>query len=155
MNTSRRRAIKLGLCATASLVTVEGLCEHVTLAAGNQLPAADDGAWLRRGLFQGCLGQIFVTRTQPRIGLQLMRVDDLPSAPRNGTIGDANCFTLVFWGPNSHVLAQGTYQVESDTLGTFPLFLVPGWTDLSGTTYTATFNRLPKGAGRVIQRDMA
>jgi hypothetical protein len=35
------------------------------------------------------------------------------------------------------------YQVESSTLGTFLLFLVPGWTYASGTVYTATFNRLP------------
>jgi hypothetical protein len=144
MNTSRRRAIKLGICATASLATVEGLCEHVALAAGSPPQQADDGGWLRRDLFEGCRGQIFVARTRPRsIGLQLMRVDDVPGAQQAGTVGDANRFTVVFRGPRSPRLAQGTYQIASPTLGTFPLFLVPGWTYASGTVYTATFNRLP------------
>ena len=56
---------------------------------------------------------------------------------------DENRFIVLFRGPRSPRLAQGTYRVESSTLGTFPLFLVPGWTYASGTAYTATFNRLP------------
>ena len=46
MITSRRRAIKLGICATASLVTIEGLCEDVAHAQ-NPPPPADDGRWVR------------------------------------------------------------------------------------------------------------
>ena len=145
MNTSRRRAIKLGICAAASLSTVEGLCEHVAQAAQLPLPPADDdGGWLRRDLFESCRGQLMIIRSSRRsIGLQLMRVDDVPTARHTGAVGDANNFIVVFRGPRSPKLPQGTYRVESSTLGTFPLFLVPGWTYASGTAYTATFSRLP------------
>ena len=145
MNTSRRRAIKLGICAAASLSTVEGLCEHVAHAAQQPPPpAADNGGWLRRDLFESCRGQLMIVRRSPRpIGLQLMSVDDVPTARHTGAVADENRFIVLFRGPRSPKLAQGTYRVESATLGTFPLFLVPGGTYASGTAYTATFNRLP------------
>jgi hypothetical protein len=145
MKTSRRHAIKLGMSATASLVTVEGLCDYVAHAAANPPPPTDDDAgWLRRDLFEGCRGQLMTVRRSPRsIGLQLMRVEDVPTARQTGAVGDENRFIVLFRGPRSPKLAQGTYRVESSALGTFPLFLVPGWTYASGTAYTATFNRLP------------
>jgi hypothetical protein len=142
MISSRRHAIKLGICATASLVAVEGLCADVAHAQNPQLPA-DDGVWLRRNLFESCLGQLMIARTSPRpIGLQLMRVDDVPSARHTGAEGNPNTFIVLFRGPRSPKLTQGTYRIESPTMGTFPLFLVPGWTYVSGTVYAATFNRL-------------
>jgi hypothetical protein len=146
MNTSRRRAIKLGICAAASLSTVEGLCEPVAQAAQMPLPPFDDnGAWLRRDLFESCLGQSMIVRSSlTSIRLQLIGVDDVPTARQTGAVGDENRFIVLFRGPRSPKLAQGTYRVESSTLGTFPLFLVPGRTTFaSGTAYTATFNRLP------------
>jgi hypothetical protein len=143
MSTSRRRAIKLGICATASLVTVGGLCAKVAHAQ-KPPPPADDGAWLRRDLFESCRGEVMIARTSPRrIGLQLMSVDDVPTARHTGTEGDPNSFIVLFRGPRSPKMKQGTYRIESPTLGTFSLFLVPGWTYESGTAYTATFNRLP------------
>ena len=143
MITSRRRALKLGICATASLATVEGLCTDI-VHAQNPPPPADDGRWLQRGQLERCLGQLMTARTKPRsIGLQLMRVDDVPSARATGAVGDPNSFIVLFRGPRSPKLGQGTYRIESRTLGTFSLFLVPGWTYESGTAYTATFNRLP------------
>jgi hypothetical protein len=142
MITSRRRAIQLGISATASLVTVEGLCANVAHAQ-NPPPPADDGRWLQRGQLERCVGQVMTARTSPRsIGLQLMRVDDVPNARDTGAVGDPNSFIVLFRGPRSPKLTQGTYRIESRTLGTFSLFLVPGWTYASGTVYTATFNRL-------------
>ena len=144
MKTSRRRAIKLGICVAASLSTVEGLCEHVIHAAQEPPPFDDNGAWLRRDLFESCRGQLMIVRRSPRsIGLQLMSVDNVPTARQSGAVRDENSFIVLFRGPRSPKLAQGTYRVESSTLGTFSLFLVPERTYASGTAYTATFNRLP------------
>jgi hypothetical protein len=144
MNTSRRRAIKLGIFAAASLSTIEGLCEHVAQAAQMPLPPFDDnGGWLRRDMFESCRGQVMIVRSaQKSIRLQLIRVDDVPTARYTGAVGDENSFIVLFRGPRSPELAQGTYRVESSALGAFPLFLVPGSPSASGTTYTATFNRL-------------
>ena len=84
-----------------------------------------------------------IVRTSPRsIRLQLISVDDVPTARYTGAVGDENSFIVLFRGPRSPKLAQGTYRIESSTLGTFPLFLVPGLPYASGTAYTATFNRL-------------
>ena len=144
MKTSRRRAIKLGICVAASLSTIEGLCEHVVHAAEETPPFLDDGGWLRRDLFEGCRGQWMIVRRSPRsIALQLMSVDNVPTSRLIGAVGDENRFIVLFRGPRSPKLAQGTYRVESSTLGTFSLFLVPERTYASGTAYTATFNRLP------------
>ena len=78
-----------------------------------------------------------------------MRVDDVPNARDTGAVGDPNSFIVVFRGPRSPKLTQGTYRIESRTLGTFSLFLVPGWTYASGTMYTA----MTPTAG--IERDAA
>lgn len=144
MNTSRRHAIRLGISATASLVVaLPGFCQTLAAqSAPHSVTPGDDNGWLRRELFEGAVGQAFRVRTTPSaITLRLVRVDD-PAASRNSTPGDANHFVVVFRGPRQARLAQGTYQIDSRTMGTFELFLVPGWTTGSGTTYTATFNRL-------------
>jgi hypothetical protein len=131
------------MCATASLVTVEGLCDHVAHAAQKPPPPAADGGWLRRDQFESCRGQSVIVRTPSRsITLWLMSVDDVPSAQYSGALGDQDSFVVDFLGPRSPKLAQGTYRVESRTLGRFLLFLVPGWTYASATMYTATFNRV-------------
>jgi len=106
-------------------------------------PVAAPRRWLQRGQLERCLGQVMTARTKPRsIGLQLMRVDDVPNARDTGAVGDPNSFIVLFRGPRSPKLTQGTYRIKSPTLGTFSLFLVPGWTYESGTAYTATFNRI-------------
>jgi hypothetical protein len=144
MNTSRRHAIRLGLCATASLVAVPGLSEATPQASQKQqLVSVDDGAFLRRDLFESQYGQSFIVRTEKTaVALRLLRVDDQPGARRSGSEGNENNFVVVFRGPRAPKLAQGTYQVDSRSLGTFELFLVPEKATTPGTIYTATFNRL-------------
>lgn len=48
-------------------------------------------------------------------------------------------FSLVFRGPRGVALPQGTYRVEHDDLGGFPLFLVPIAPDATGPRYEAVF----------------
>jgi hypothetical protein len=138
--------IRLGLCATATLVpTLGGVWGPVALAAGRANAGPDDdGSWLRRDLFEIRVGDYFTVR-KPRSGsisLRLIRVEDALSAKNAGTVGHPDCFTLIFRGANSSRLEQGTYRVQSSTLGTFALFLVPGPVVGSTMTYAATFNRV-------------
>jgi hypothetical protein len=146
MRTSRRHLIKLGLCATASLTTFfEGLSGRDASAAAPQAQAPlDDGLWLRRDLFETRVGEYFAVR-KPRSGtiaLRLTRVEDVLSARNAGTVGHPDCFTVILRGSTSSKLKQGTYRVESPTLGTFLLFLVPGPVMGSSIRYAATFNRI-------------
>jgi len=153
VKTSRRHAIKLAMCATASLATIEGLCGQVAQAAQEATPAAADRGWLRRDQFEACRGEMVIVHTSSRsITLWLMEVDDVPSAHHTGAVGDQSSFVVLFQGPRSPKLAQGTYQVESPTLGTFPLFLVPEWTYPSVRTYAATFNSVAPSSVRLAPR---
>jgi len=48
-------------------------------------------------------------------------------------------FSIVFRGPRNVVLPQRIYEVEHDTIGAFPLFLVPIGPDQEGMLYEAIF----------------
>jgi hypothetical protein len=51
-------------------------------------------------------------------------------------------FALRFQGPANQRLSQNTYLFESNTLGKFVLFIVPGARSLRNPTYTAIFSHL-------------
>lgn len=139
MTTSRRSLIKLGLYASASfLPLVGGVAGRVAFAAE---PVDFDTSWLRRDMFEAIVNERFSVQ-KPQGGsitVRLLRIADVP-----GNVGSADCFTLLLRESKTASLGQGTYIVESPTLGTFPLFLVPGLRDKTGLTYTAAFNRLPQ-----------
>jgi hypothetical protein len=146
MRTSRRSLIKLGLYVTASFVPfLEGVSGRVALAAGQKAAAqVGDGFWLRRDLFEAAVGDRFAVR-KPQggsVSLRLVRVDDVPSAQQAGAVDSPDCYVVVFTGPRSSPLEDGTYRVDHSTLGTFYLFIVPGPSTSAGLTYTATFNRM-------------
>ncbi len=64
---------------------------------------------------------------------------------RGGSVAQtgAECFSLLFRG-GSVALPQNTYKIEHPSLGTFPLFLVPGKPDDNGAqSFVAIINRLP------------
>lgn len=145
METSRRHLIKLGLYATASLVTFKGLSGRV-LAAAQHLATADwpDGSWLRRDMFEALVGEYFTVYTPSSVvGLRLIAVEDVLSARNAETVGHPDCYTVLLAAPaHAPKLPQDTYRVVSNTLGAFMLFLVPGPETQQGITYSATFNRV-------------
>lgn len=49
-------------------------------------------------------------------------------------------FSIFFKGPATPVLAQSTYSMSHDDMGTFDLFIVPIKADSDGTRYEAVFN---------------
>jgi hypothetical protein len=48
-------------------------------------------------------------------------------------------FSVVFVGPSDVVLPQHNYRLESDTLGSFDLFIVPIGRGAGGVRYEAVF----------------
>jgi hypothetical protein len=95
-------------------------------------------------MFEAAVGERLTVR-KPQggsVALRLVRVDDVPSAQQAGAVDSPDCYVLVFSGPRSSPLQDGTYRVDSSTLGTFYLFIVPGPATSAGLTYTATFNRM-------------
>jgi hypothetical protein len=138
--------IKLGLCATAYLMTTfDGFVGDLAAKPRVTPPASDtdDGAWLRRDLFEAHIGENFSVQTPTgKLTLKLTAVEDVLSARNAGKVNDPNCFTVVFRAPKGASLAQGSYRVDSSSLGTFTLFIVPEARRQNGLTYVATFNRL-------------
>jgi len=69
--------------------------------------------------------------------LELVSVRDLGSGPNRTQ------FSLIFLGPNTCPVAQHTYELAHDALGTLQIFLVPVAKSDKGLEYEAVFN-LPK-----------
>jgi len=86
----------------------------------------------RAGTFEPLVGSGFALTSERGVELELTAV----SPTGNG-------FALLFVGPVGIALSQGTYEVSSAELGTFPLFLVPVGIDEHGRQYEAVFTRLP------------
>lgn len=92
--------------------------------------------------FGGFIGRTFRVQTadgRGSIDVVLEALDEKPAS--NGT----HQFSLTFVAPGGEKLAEGTYTVEQDKMGRFPLFVVPTRRDGQGRTfYRADFNLLLK-----------
>lgn len=73
------------------------------------------------------------------VSLQLAEVKDV-AFHNTGRAGEV--FSLLFKGPQTYPLEQGTYMVENKVVGSFPLFLVPVYSEPNSMYYEAIFNRL-------------
>lgn len=69
------------------------------------------------------------------IDLELIRAQDQGSTPW------LEQFSLYFQGPHAPLLAQRTYQVNHEKLGSFDLFITPIARNQDGLRYEAAFTR--------------
>jgi hypothetical protein len=93
---------------------------------------------LRRSSYLALVGQRFATPGATG-GLRLIRVEDLNAHQK----GSQNAFALIFRESHgARALKHPTSQLHHSSLGTFPLFMVPGPASPSGQTYCAVINRL-------------
>jgi uncharacterized protein DUF6916 len=90
--------------------------------------------------FGGLVGKTFRVQTgdgRGTIDVVLEAYDERPSS--NGT----QQFSLTFVAPGGERLAEGTYSVEQEKTGRFPLFVTPTRRDGQGRAfYRADFNLL-------------
>ena len=88
--------------------------------------------------FQEALNESFVLRAPhaEELKLQLVEVEDLTT--RSG--GDQSSFSATFRGPITPWAKQHTYEVESERLGRFDVFIVPFGVDRHGMLYEAVFS---------------
>jgi hypothetical protein len=64
------------------------------------------------------------------------------SLPGSGDGVAPECFSVVFRGPHSNTLEQGTYRVEHKTMGRLNMFLVPASRTGGSLHYEAVFYHL-------------
>jgi hypothetical protein len=90
--------------------------------------------------FGRLVGRTFRVQTadgRGSIDVVLEAIDEKPAS--NGT----HQFSLTFVAPGGEKLAEGTYSVEQDKMGRFPLFVTPTRRDGQGRAfYRADFNLL-------------
>jgi hypothetical protein len=102
---------------------------------------------LTHGVFSARLQGSFKIQVEGvgEIAAQLAEVRRLPSRPRPGASEGsehADSFALLFVIPVDRFLPQRTYQFSHESMGQFPLFIVPVGQDGRGLLYEAVFNRL-------------
>lgn len=92
--------------------------------------------------FSRCLNTNFRMRSGKTgsISVRLVEVNHWPGSKAGKT--GKECFSVVFLGAGAKRLRQETYTIEHDSLGKFPLFVVPSGKNKRGFYYEAVINRL-------------
>ncbi len=137
-------AVKIGFGATSASAFAPLLTQKPDDPA--YLPASS----LSKAAFEALVNTTFRIRYQAGysrnlwLDTTLVAVDDLQMSAAQAE-GGGECFRITLKSParSGRVvsLPQGTYQVDSSTLGTFAILIVPGSTGSDGSrTYVAVFN---------------
>ena len=101
-----------------------------------------DLPWLTYADFAGRLGDTFDLTADGGAGLPVELAEATESTEPGGEGPDGqtrNQFSLVFRGPASPHLPQGTYLLTHAELGELALFLVPVGAESDGVDYEAAF----------------
>jgi hypothetical protein len=67
---------------------------------------------------------------------------EVSDIPHKNVGMDGEVFSLLFRSSDSSTLEQDTYTLENRATGSFPLFIVPLYSEGRGRYYEAIFNRL-------------
>jgi hypothetical protein len=102
---------------------------------------ADVSNRLGKPTFGGRLGETFRFRKDAFDVVDLELVEATDTGPTN-IDPTAECFSLLFKGPVTSPLQQGTYLVQNEAIGEFHLFIVPVYPDRDALKYEAVFNRV-------------
>jgi uncharacterized protein DUF6916 len=81
-----------------------------------------------------------------RVDLELVEVKGYMRKP--GDAEGMERFSVFFKGPGKPLLAQQTYSLSNEGMGTIDLFLVPIGLDEGGFRYEAVFNYFKNAEGR-------
>lgn len=97
--------------------------------------------WLTHEHFAPLVGEDFaVATTDEVLGMRLEETTESALPGGRGPQGQERAqFSLVFRGPATPTLTQGTYVVTHRALGDQQLFLVPLGRDADGVRYEAAF----------------
>jgi hypothetical protein len=162
MEFTRRAVLKVtSLAGTALLLPLDVLDaatqEPAALGADNR-PMGTSPLHMTRSLLRGHVGSDFLARTPAgnRVRLRLTEVEDIPNAEAAHLEGSEESFAARFQDSSGHLLSQGTYRLDHDTLGRLWFFLVPvGQPAAEAQTYEAIFNNAPVPASGKPRRRAA
>jgi len=142
-NLSRRKFLKyvLGGAAGAAILAVHGNAILGGSDKESNTPNVDALYEMEKASFSGHTGEAFTVSKGAFdiVDLELTKVSDVifNNGTRRGEV-----FSLLFKGPHSSPLEQGTYVIANKAMGSFPLFIVPVYPETHTMYYEAIFNRL-------------
>ena len=105
----------------------------------NETPLSDLG-YAQFSAVAGSTFQVSIGEGEP-VPLKLVEVEQRKQRGRDG----AECgesFSLLFAGPKNRFLPQQLYSFAHETMGRFPLFIVPVGQDAATFHYEAVFSRV-------------
>ena len=129
--------------------TAAGIAGAALLAVGigklvpggeSRMSAGETLDRLRKADFAGHIGESFTIR-RGQLDTVTVRLAEVADIRHTAPQGADDSFSLLFAGPASRPLEQDTYGVEHDSLGSFPLFIVPVYSGNPEPHYEAIFNR--------------
>ncbi len=161
MNISRRSFLRVGSMIGVSAAMIPGTLASIALGQKGQddkfelgtgigfpIPRAalsDPLATITRAMYQQNMGSkfSFSLRGVKVADMTLWAINDLnpPFVPSKPT-STRECFSLVFSGPTTPNLKQGTFAIDHPKLGKFSLFIVPGIHSGFYRHYEAIINRV-------------
>jgi len=93
---------------------------------------------LNASIFREHLHTRFKVTGADSVELELVEVQEHPSGPR------LECYSLLFQGPISLRMPQGTHRLQHPALGELEIFLTAVAGNQGGFTYESVFNRFRK-----------
>jgi hypothetical protein len=93
---------------------------------------------LNASTFREHLNTHFKVAGADSVELELLEVQEHPSGP------GLECYSLLFQGPISLRIPQGTHRLQHPALGELEIFLTAVAGNQSGFTYESVFNRFRK-----------
>jgi hypothetical protein len=137
---TRRDVIRLGALASAGALAADRAAATATATAGGDVPPSGPRS---RDFYVQRQGEAFEVRRAGLAPLDLRLVDVAdPAFAAPGMQGRADCFRVMFEGPASRPLPQGTAFLAGARRTRFAVFLVPLGVVRDGVLrYEASFNR--------------
>lgn len=120
------------------------MCANLPDDGVDRRPASDTSALtmvenFTHTTFSELTGELFRLLLDDGSTLDLELVSVTPAPTRPSGAARREPFSIVFRGPQEPLLPQRIYPFESESLGTFELFIVPIGPDESGMQYEAVF----------------
>jgi hypothetical protein len=161
MNITRRSFLRVGSMIGVSAAMIPGTLAKIALGQkskddkfelgtgiGHAIPKealSDPVAIITRAMWQQSMGTKFSFSQRgvevAELVLWAVNNENPPFVPDQPT-STRECFSLVFNGPPSPNLKQGTYAISHPKLGKFSLFIVPGIHSGYYRHYEAIINRV-------------
>jgi hypothetical protein len=138
---SRRNFVKYALGTAALGIILSAYQRSILGFLSKELSPMATLKGLEKESFSKRIGDSFEIR-QGGLDTIVLKLTEVSDIPHKNVGMDGEVFSLLFRSSDSSTLEQDTYTLENRATGSFPLFIVPLYSEGRGRYYEAIFNRL-------------